>query len=548
MLSTGAAIGSFVGTIIFFVILTLAGVYMNRSLYKDQDSEAYLMARNSQSTLALSLSFFASGAGAWVLFTVPEAAILGGPVAVAGYTISCMLPLAIFGLIGPYFRRELPKACTFFDYLQARYGFFVNAYCTLVSLFYMFLYLSAELTSVGSCIVSLSELKDPLGPVFATSLVTLAYTSVGGMPVSLLTDKVQGVGVFFFTILVCAAGFGFYTLPTSPDANPEVVANWKMVTTWGLGGTAGNSFKMAVILISAVTCANLMHSGFQQRVWAAQGDAQIWRGAVGGMLLTAPLMALFGVLGMISFANYGIPGLVAVGDEGVYLAFLAAFFLVGAMAPVWQAFAIVLAVMMVASSADTIQTGVAALLKPITERALNAASPGAAGNTKLLVGVNFLIAAVLVNVPAIALSTAGVSVLTLFVMADLVCASAVVPVLLGLSPRIHHAAAAAGCIAGFASAAVIMAIGMPSAVTGKSENVDPVTGDLVPMKMLVEPGGLYSQTSFVAFLVVPAVSGLVTMLANIPFHLRGYRFPGFNVLEEPSPEVADNGQPKEAAA
>eukprot|EP00418_Pyrodinium_bahamense_P000442 CAMPEP_0179011288 /NCGR_PEP_ID=MMETSP0796-20121207/585_1 /TAXON_ID=73915 /ORGANISM="Pyrodinium bahamense, Strain pbaha01" /LENGTH=209 /DNA_ID=CAMNT_0020706659 /DNA_START=274 /DNA_END=899 /DNA_ORIENTATION=+ len=209
---------------------------MNRSLYKDQDSEAYLMARNSQSTLALSLSFFASGAGAWVLFTVPEAAILGGPVAVAGYTISCMLPLAIFGLIGPYFRRELPKACTFFDYLQARYGFFVNAYCTLVSLFYMFLYLSAELTSVGSCIVSLSELKDPLGPVFATSLVTLAYTSVGGMPVSLLTDKVQGVGVFFFTILVCAAGFGFYTLPTSPDANPEVVANWKMVTTWGLGG------------------------------------------------------------------------------------------------------------------------------------------------------------------------------------------------------------------------------------------------------------------------------------------------------------------------
>jgi len=370
MLTSGAATGTYLGTLAFFLLITIFAVYLNKSLYTgdvESRTKTYVAARNTQGSFAIALSFFASGAGAWALFTVPEAAILGGPVAIVGYTISCMVPLAIFGCIGPYMRRNLPEACTFFEYIQARYGTLVNVYCTLVSLFYMLLYLSAEFTSVGSCVVSLSELSSPLGPVIATSLVTLAYTSVGGLPVSLFTDKIQGVGILIFAVLVCVAAFGFYELPTSSD-DEFVRANWEMVTTWGLGGTAENSFKIAIVLISAVTCANMMHSGFQQRIWAAQGDKAVRRGAIISVLLIIPFMVLFGVLGMISFAHFGIPGLVAVGPDNTYLAFLAAFFLIGAMPVVWQALAIVLAVMLVSSSADTLQTGVAALLKPVTTK------------------------------------------------------------------------------------------------------------------------------------------------------------------------------------
>jgi Na+/proline symporter len=322
----------------FFLIITFFSVYLNKSLYTgdaEKRTETYVAARNTQGSLAIALSFFASGAGAWVLFTVPEAAILGGPVAIAGYTVACLVPVAIFGCVGPYMRRNLPQACTFFEYIQARYGTLVNVYCTLVSIFYMLLYLSAEFTSVGSCVVSLSELTSPLGPVISTALVTIVYTSIGGLPVSLFTDKVQGAGILVFTVLVCVAAFGFYELPTRTN-DEAVIANWQVVTTWGIGGTASNSFKMAFILVSAITCANLMHSGFQQRIWAAQGDAQVRRGAIGGILLTIPFMALFGVLGMISFANYGIEGLVAVGPDNTYLAFLAAFFLIGAMPVAWQ--------------------------------------------------------------------------------------------------------------------------------------------------------------------------------------------------------------------
>lgn len=49
----------------------------------------------------------------------------------------------------------------------------------VISAFYMFIYLVAELTSVGGA-VSLITGMDPLGPVLGTSLVTLAYSSFGG--------------------------------------------------------------------------------------------------------------------------------------------------------------------------------------------------------------------------------------------------------------------------------------------------------------------------------------------------------------------------------
>jgi len=370
MLTAGAATGTYLGTLAFFLLITVLGVYLNKSLYTGdvkKRAETYVAARNTQGGFAIALSLFASGAGAWVLFTLPETAILGGPVAVVGYTVSGMVPLAIFGCIGPYMRRNLPEACTFFEYTKARYGTLVNVYCTLVSLFYMLLYLSAEFTSVGSCITVLSELESPLGPVIATSLVTLAYTSVGGLPVSLFTDKIQGVGILIFTVLVCVAGFGFYELPTSSD-DEFVRANWEMVTTWGLGGTAENSFKMAFILISAVTAASMMDAGFQQRIWAAQDNAAVRRGAALSVLFLIPFMILFGVLGMVAFAHFGIPGLVAVGPDNTYLAYLAFFILIGAMPVVWQVLGIMLAVMLVASSADTLQAGVAALLRPVTTK------------------------------------------------------------------------------------------------------------------------------------------------------------------------------------
>ena len=40
-------------------------------------------------------------------------------------------------------------------------------------------------------------------------------------------------------------------------------------------------------------------------------------------------------------------------------------------------------------------------------------------------------------------------------------------------------------------------------------------------------GGLYTDTSFWAFLLTPLCSAATTLLANIPFFIKGYKFDGY---------------------
>ena len=76
----------------------------------------------------------------------------------------------------------------------------------------MFLYLTAELASASSIAITLSKITtlentfwdgeyvygpQALSPVLGVSLVTLFYTAVGGLPVSLLTDRIQGIRYVF---------------------------------------------------------------------------------------------------------------------------------------------------------------------------------------------------------------------------------------------------------------------------------------------------------------------------------------------------------------
>jgi len=509
-LSQSGAMVAVFGTLIFFFVATVT--IGRKGLIKKYDHDDYMAARNTQGWMSLTLSFFVSGAGAWVFFTVPEAAILGGPTALVGYTLSCIIPLLIFRVTAPHLRNVLPKGITYFEYIQARYGTLVNVYATSVSIFYMFLYLTAEFTSVGSCVQLLSKTSSPLAPIVGTSLVTLLYTIMGGLPVSLITDRVQGVGVAIFTVVVAIAAFEFWELPEK-DGAPAVWDNWELVTKWGVGGDAETAFKMFFVLILAVTSAQLMHSGFQQRIWAAADNDEIKKGLVGACVVTVVFMIMFGVLGFFAFAQFGY-ALFAPN----YIAFLSSFLLVQGMPVGWQILAIILAVMMVASSADTLQTGITGLLSPIIDKVLKLTKgyePGSAPKTSLL--INFLIAVLAINVPAVVLACEGISVLSLFVMADLLCATCIVPILLGLSPRIHPIAALAGCLTGLAVACIIYGAG----VNDEDGN----------FKMLTRAGGLYSDTAFYAFIFTPLGSLVTTLLVNIPFAMQGYRFAGYKEAE-----------------
>jgi len=84
----------------------------------------------------------------------------------------------------------------------------------------------------------------------------------------------------------------------------------------------------------------------------------------------------------------------------------------------WCAVTLVVGTAMIASTADTLQSGMAALVWPVVEKFLPSVSPFA----KMMVVV---VVVALLNVPCIILALSGQSILQLFLLADLLCATVV---------------------------------------------------------------------------------------------------------------------------
>lgn len=170
--------------------------------------------------------------------------------------------------------------------------------------------------------------------------------------------------------------------------------------------------------------------------------------------------------------------------------------------------------MMVASSADTIQMGLSGLFEPIIKEilSLGGVSPDKPGYNSLKLAIN-VSWTVVINVIAIVLATKKYSVLSLFVLADLLCATCVVPILMGLSEKVHPAAALVGCFTGLGTALLVYGVGLPHE-----------EGNFF---WVLEAGGLYKDTALVAFLLTPACSGIATLLVSIPFYIKGYRHAGY---------------------
>lgn len=376
------------------------------------DLDDYLTARNSQGASALGLSFLASGLGAWILFAPPEVGAFVGPLAVAGYAIGAALPFLVFAWCGGAIRRRLPQGRSIGEFAHARFGTGVRRWVSLISVLYMLCFLTAELTAIGAIAGMLAGLP-PVWPVVGVAVATLIYTTWGGLRASIVTDRWQAG--LLIALLVLIGGAVLAHMPQT--AQPLVWPSAPTEVAWSV----------ALTLVIAVTAANLFHQGYWQRVWAARDMRSLNAGAALGALTTVAAVGLVGLFGMIAAATGA--------DMGKPPAPF--FALLRGVAPWVSVVTLVLAVALVASSVDTLQNGIASLM--VGE-----------GVTRTLSGARWI--TVLLMLPVIGVALQGLSVLRLFLIADLLCATAVVPVLLGLWGRASATAAIAGAVAGLVGA------------------------------------------------------------------------------------------------
>ncbi|ATJ81595.1 sodium:solute symporter [Halomonas beimenensis] len=402
---TSAVLGA---ALLCFTVLGL------RARRADGPLDDYVTARNTQSAQTLGLSFLASGMGAWILFAPPEIGAFVGPVALAGYALGSALPFLVLGAFGPAIRRRLPEGRSIGEYAEACFGPGVRRWVALVSILYMACFLAAELTAIGAITGLLSEVPPHL-VVIGVALATLIYTAVGGLRASLATDRWQAW--LLLALLALVGGVALTRLPALPaDAAMPAIPT-------------GDALGVALTLVIAVTAANLFHQGYWQRVWAARDARALGRGAWLGGTVTVLVVMVVGGLGMLA----AMAGL-ALGEPPI------PFFALLAEAPDWLALpALVLAVSLVASSVDTLQNGLASLVV------------AGAGRRGLSLGAARLVTVALM-VPVVVVALQGLSVLRLFLIADLLCAAIVVPVLLGLWSRMSAPAALAGGMAGLLGA------------------------------------------------------------------------------------------------
>ncbi len=405
-----------IGLVVLCATLAAFAVVGFRAKGSDEGLDDYLVARNSQSGLSLGLSLAASGLGAWILFSPAEVGAFVGADAAIGYGLASAAPLVLFGILGPRVRRLLPDGVSFMGFMKTRFGRTVHATVTAVAIGYMATYLVAELTAIGS----VGGLLAGIGPgvtIAAVVVVTLAYTAYGGLRASIITDRWQA-----WLVLGLAVVAGWSVLAATHLA-PGALGDTGLVTVHRTG------VESSITLVVAVTAAEMLNHGNWQRVWAARDSRSLAIGVGVSAVLVALMVSAAGLAGTLAVAAG-----VDLGDPAV------PFFSLLTGLPTWVlALVLTLGVGLVASSVDSLENALAALV--VAERpSLN------------LTGAR--VATVVLVVPAALVAVQGYSVLRLFLVADLLAAAIVAPVLLGLWRRTTPGAALAGIAAGLVGAVV----------------------------------------------------------------------------------------------
>ena len=140
----------------------------------------------------------------------------------------------------------------------------------------MFIYLVAELTSISNVFALLTgDFSKRYGVIITIVLgiFTMGYTTLAGLPASIVTDKFQGVIMALLVIILIIA------VPTQQE-NSVTKSEFELASNWTSQG-----FKAMVSLVIAIASAELFNQSTWQRVWAAESLSAMLNGFTIGSIM-----------------------------------------------------------------------------------------------------------------------------------------------------------------------------------------------------------------------------------------------------------------------
>ena len=277
--------------IIISLIFAVFGLYHSK---KFQGINNYLTANRNINLFSLTTSLVASALGAWILFGPVAAATWGGLGAVIGYALGTAFPMIFLIYLGKKIRSDFSKGSSLVEYMRKKFGKSLFKLILLMTIFYMFIFLCAEVTAVAVLINYLSGTE-----LWITALIvlisTLTYTLYGGLRASIFTDNIQmvviGILLFILILIISSSSGSNFSFEFIESKNPQLLSS-----SYIPNYTAGLTFFIAV------AATNLFHQGNWQRVYAAKNYQTLKTSLIISFFIIIPIVFIMGFIGMVSFS------------------------------------------------------------------------------------------------------------------------------------------------------------------------------------------------------------------------------------------------------
>ena len=382
------------------LIFTFVGLIYSK---KYQSLNNYLTANRNVGVFFLTTSLVASALGAWILFGPASAATWGGLGAVIGYSLGTAFPMLFLIFLGKKIRNEFPKGITLIEFLRKKFKKNLFKLILLMSIFYMFIFLCAEVTAIAMLINYISGTS-----FWITALIiltgTVTYTLYGGLRVSIFTDAIQ---LLIILVLLLISAFYLtsflgeqFSFNFVNKQNPQLLSQ-----SYIPNYTSGITFFIAV------AATNLFHQGNWQRVYAAKSDIVLKKSLIISFLIIIPIVLFMGFTGLIAVSinpkvlpDLGFFSLLLM-DQSIFLSIII----------------IILGLSLTISTVDTLVNAISSLI--IVDAKATFKSKSKIDYFKL--SKYFII---ILSIISFFIASKGFSVLYLFLLADLFCCAFVITV------------------------------------------------------------------------------------------------------------------------
>eukprot|EP01057_Protomagalhaensia_wolfi_P002603 Protomagalhaensia_wolfi_Nauph_80__2602@NODE_274_length_2962_cov_28_534382_g204_i0_p1_GENE_NODE_274_length_2962_cov_28_534382_g204_i0NODE_274_length_2962_cov_28_534382_g204_i0_p1_ORF_typecomplete_len563_score126_76SSF/PF00474_17/1_3e03SSF/PF00474_17/2_4e31SSF/PF00474_17/3_7e03Bcl2/PF00452_19/0_17Transp_cyt_pur/PF02133_15/0_42_NODE_274_length_2962_cov_28_534382_g204_i012502938 len=392
-------------------------LYQHRVDQKNPD-ETLISARSTQKWWGITASFFSSAMGAWVLTAPAEVGAVAGWWGVIGYALATAYPWVFVAFFGPRLRNLTDgKGFTSVDFVKVRLGRAFHVFYLLTNLGMVFLAFVVEATTIGDIFTTISPNVRAVVVTASLAAITFAYTFACGLRATLLADRIQFVMIAFIIIIGLSA--------IMAEAVPQIDAGH--IREVGKFTNAG----FICLLVLNVSC---FYPTFgDPSTWSRMYAAESADAAKKGLLVAAGLllipMTFFGAVGIFSQAAV---------DAGVITSQASPFFaLLTIVHPGWSVVLLLLATCLSTSTIDTFSAGFATVVA------------SEFGSRNLNYNWARLVAAIVFVLALITAVYSPATVMTIFMVANLISAVTTPVLLLSLWSFVSSIGCAVGILAGF---------------------------------------------------------------------------------------------------